>query len=460
MMRLRNRREAESMRSEPAAGHQDLSPPQPVPSGLSGDARRLRKLRSLGVLDSPPTAGFDALAQLAALAAGTPVAMINLVDADRVWAKAQTGLPSGGDLPRAQSLCGEVVERSAPLCIEDAQDAPRFAGHPAVAGGVIRSYAGVPINLDDGSTVGTVCAIDAQPRHFGEEALASLRNVALAAAELLEACGRAEQARQERRQLDTERLRLANIIEGTRAGTWEWNVQTGVARFNERWAGMVGWRLSELGPLSFETWKRLVHPEDIIAAEQALARHFADPAVDYDFEGRMRHRDGHWVWINYRGRVGTRTADGQPEWMFGVHLDITQRKVAETALHRTRQVLEMVNEVARIGQWELDLVAARLQWSRMTKEIHEVDPSYEPDLASAIGFYATQDSRERIERAVQRALETDEPFDLELQIRTAKGSAALGESGRNRGARRRRRRAPARQLPRHRRPDPGPGKRA
>jgi PAS domain S-box-containing protein len=276
------------------------------------EQQRVQRLHALRILHTSPTGGFDALARLAAAVAGTPAGMINLVDADRVWAKAAVGMPPGCKLPRAGSLCDAVVAQGAVLCVDDAQADARFAAHPAVAGGV-RGYAGAPIRLRDGLVVGTVCAIDTGPRRFSAEAVAGLQDVARAAAEMLESWELTEQARLERARLDAERARLANIIEGTRAGTWEWNVQTGEVRFNDRWAGMLGWRLRELEPLSFETWRALVHPEDVAGAEQALCRHFDDPALDYDFEGRMRHRDGRWIWVNYRGRVATWTTDGRPQ---------------------------------------------------------------------------------------------------------------------------------------------------
>ena len=68
--------------------------------------------------------------------------------------------------------------------------------------------------------------------------------------------------------LQEERTRLAGIIEGTGAGTWEWNVQTGETRFNERWAEMLGYRLDEIAPDDKST--RRILP--VTNAESSLAR--------------------------------------------------------------------------------------------------------------------------------------------------------------------------------------------
>ena len=107
--------------------------------------------------------------------------------------------------------------------------------------------------------------------------------------------------------LKEERQRLLYIIEGTNVGTWEWNVQTGDVVFNERWAGIIGYTLREISPVSIETWTKFVHPDDLKASSDLLARHFAGGLDYYKYEARMRHKDGHWVWVLDRGKVSART---------------------------------------------------------------------------------------------------------------------------------------------------------
>jgi PAS domain S-box-containing protein len=130
-------------------------------------------------------------------------------------------------------------------------------------------------------------------------------------------------------QLLEERNALQNILWGTAAGTWEWNVQTGETRFNERWAEMVGYQLDDISPTTIDTWVSICHPDDLKRSEELLAEHFAGKRDAYDFETRMRHRDGHWIWVQDRGRVVSRTEAGEPLWVAGTHSDITARKEAE-----------------------------------------------------------------------------------------------------------------------------------
>ena len=131
-----------------------------------------------------------------------------------------------------------------------------------------------------------------------------------------------------------ERERLAHIIEGTNVGTWEWNVQTGEIIVNERWAGIIGYALSELQPTNIDTWIARSHPDDFSAAQDLLETHFRGDQPQYQSVVRMRHKAGHWVWIQSRGRVFTRTPQGAPEWMYGTHQDITAMKQAEEHLQQ------------------------------------------------------------------------------------------------------------------------------
>ncbi|NHA13399.1 PhnD/SsuA/transferrin family substrate-binding protein [Thioalkalivibrio sp. XN279] len=157
-----------------------------------------------------------------------------------------------------------------------------------------------------------------------------------------------------RSQLARDHERLARVIWGTNVGTWEWNVQTGETRFNERWADIVGCRLEELQPVSIETWMSFAHPEDLSRSEAALQAHFSGEVDHYECEARMRHRDGHWVWVLDRGRVISWTRDGKPEWMAGTHLEVTRRKEAEVALEAHRDHLE-----ALVGARTADLILAK-----------------------------------------------------------------------------------------------------
>ena len=133
--------------------------------------------------------------------------------------------------------------------------------------------------------------------------------------------------RQRRLRDDAQELskRLQWIIEGTRAGTWEWNALTGEHRCNQRWAEILGYSCAELEPLGREVWRSLTHPEDAQRVNDAFERHLSGEIPYYGCELRMRHRDGHWVWVYDRGQLKTRTPQGDPEWVVGTHIDVSDR---------------------------------------------------------------------------------------------------------------------------------------
>lgn len=143
--------------------------------------------------------------------------------------------------------------------------------------------------------------------------------------------------------LEKERTRLGNIIRGTNVGTWEWNVQTGETVFNERWAEMVGHTLEEIRPVSIKTWMEFAHPDDLKGSNAQLEEHFAGKREYYEFESRMKHKDGHWIWVLDRGRVVSWTEDGKPLWMMGTHQDITDRKKIEDEILEAKAEAERAN---------------------------------------------------------------------------------------------------------------------
>jgi len=132
--------------------------------------------------------------------------------------------------------------------------------------------------------------------------------------------------------LEDARARLAHIIEGTRLGTWEWNVRSGECVFNEEWAAMLGYTLDELQPTSVLTWNLLTHKKDLLDSERRLKDHFEGRSDYYECEVRMRHKNGSWIWVHDRGKVIERDSQGKPLKMYGTHSDITEKRLMQMRL--------------------------------------------------------------------------------------------------------------------------------
>lgn len=142
--------------------------------------------------------------------------------------------------------------------------------------------------------------------------------------------------------------KLSGFIEATNVGTWVWNLRTGYSEYNERWAAMVGYTRDELGPMPHELWRSFIHPDDSSEVERRVQATLDGDQEYYEAEFRMRHKDGHWVWIMDRGKIVAWSADGTPLIMSGTHTDISQLKQVEQSLRYReesyRRLVQQMNQ--------------------------------------------------------------------------------------------------------------------
>lgn len=141
---------------------------------------RLKELHSYGVLDTPPEQVFDDISHLVQDIAGTKIGIISLVDENRQWFKSCVGLDDAPqETPRNISFCGHTIVHRKPLIIHDALDDERFFDNPLVKEPPrIRFYAGFPLIAANGMVLGSLCAIDLEPRSLTPQQITSLERLA------------------------------------------------------------------------------------------------------------------------------------------------------------------------------------------------------------------------------------------------------------------------------------------
>lgn len=142
------------------------------------EAARIAALRRYNVVDTPPEAAFDKITRLASRLLGAPIALISIIDADRVWLKSRQGYDAD-IVDRNTSFCAVTNPGTGAWTIPDATADPRTADNPVVVGEPgVRSYAAAPLTTSDGHNLGSLCVYDLQPREFDADALATLTDLA------------------------------------------------------------------------------------------------------------------------------------------------------------------------------------------------------------------------------------------------------------------------------------------
>jgi diguanylate cyclase (GGDEF)-like protein len=164
-----------------------LDPPVSFPPSAEAvadavlDEDRLSALRATDLLDSLDEEAFDRFTRLAAALLHTPVSLLTLVDAERAFFKSSWGLPAEvREAPLSTSLCKHVVAAQAPMVVNDARLDRRFEDNPLVLDETIVAYAGVPLTLANGQTLGSFCAVDVVPRSWEDADVGVLKDLSAA----------------------------------------------------------------------------------------------------------------------------------------------------------------------------------------------------------------------------------------------------------------------------------------
>lgn len=139
-----------------------------------------------------------------------------------------------------------------------------------------------------------------------------------------------------------EQLDMA--LSGSGLVLWDWNIPTRKVSAGKRWHEMLGYANQELGSEE-DDWMGLIHPRDLDRFRQNISAHLQGETAIFESEHRLRHKDGHWVTVEARGKVTQRDKDGTPLRMVGTVLDVSQRKrLNEEGVDLLRQIESLIRE--------------------------------------------------------------------------------------------------------------------
>jgi PAS domain S-box-containing protein len=186
------------------------------------------------------------------------------------------------------------------------------------------------------------------------------------------------------RKIAEEKLRESEIrfnaaIEGTEAGIWDWDMIANTVTFSKQWKTMLGYDEDEVEN-SFDGWKNLWHPDDVVSIEKSVNDHLAGKTKQYEIVNRLKHKDGSWHWIMTRGKLLRDDNNKAYRWV-GTNIDITSQKEVENELAETNKTL--VETTAKAN-----LMAAEAEMANAAKSEFLANMSHEirTPMNSVIGF--------------------------------------------------------------------------
>ena len=312
-----------------------MGPPKP-----RDEAARVRALLGYNVLDTQPEPSFDRITALVCRTLDVPIALVGLIDDERQWFKSCIGL-GASQTDRDVTFCAYAILDDATLVVPDATLDPRFATNPAVTGEpFVRAYAGAPLVTPAGFRIGTLCAIDVEPREFSEAQLATLRDLAAVVIDELE-LGRQKLVFEKITTLAPNLVYMMDLR--TRRVIWKSRPMHELLGF-------------ELDDLTLEGLAANMPADEARRAATNLERALglADGAVHettYRVHGAIGER-----WMLVRSTPFARDPQGKLTEMLCVATDVTPLKIAEqrvqdseAALAGRVEVLEAILETAGEG---------------------------------------------------------------------------------------------------------------
>ena len=201
-----------------------------------------------------------------------------------------------------------------------------------------------------------------------------------------------------------------------KVGGWEFDIKT----LNQTWTEEL-YHIHEVNTDYIPTVNKGI---DFYASEsrpliEKAVRRAIDCGEPFNLELQLITAKGNHKWVHAVGNA--HQENGKTIRVSGTFQDITERKLAEEELRKSRELLKETGRMAKVGGWEIDAITRELTWTGEIYRIHEVPEGYMPTVEKAVSFYHPE-SLPVISDAVQRALDYGEPFDIELKFITAKGN--------------------------------------
>ncbi|UZH55317.1 PAS domain S-box protein [Salinimicrobium tongyeongense] len=215
------------------------------------------------------------------------------------------------------------------------------------------------------------------------------------------------------RSLKETNARYELVSKATSDAIYDWDIQRDRLFWGDAFYVLFGYSPEEFSP-SLDSWVNCIHPEERSLMHESLSRTIKGTENHWEAEYRFQNANGKYSFVVEKGFI-LRDETGKALRMVGAIQDVTERKKLE-------ELLDEASKLSRIGSFEFDFVQDTVYWSPVTKEIHEVAPDFKPDHEKGILFCKEGENQERMKTALKNAVDNNVPYDLEVQILTAKGN--------------------------------------
>lgn len=203
------------------------------------------------------------------------------------------------------------------------------------------------------------------------------------------------------------------VSRATQDAIYDWDCVSEEIIWNEGYYTVFGDYGKDSAPGTMNTWVNSIHPEDRGIVE-AMYTALRGTQTNWQVEYRIQKPNGEHAYVLGRGFI-VRDENQEAVRMVGAIRDITEKKKLE-------ELLDRASRLAKIGSFEVNLLQDTVYWSPVTKEIHEVEPDFKVTMESGTAFYKIGESLDKVNEALEKAVEENIPYDIEVRIKTAKGN--------------------------------------
>ena len=308
------------------------------------ESARTQAIQNFGLAEMIGSKTLTRITDFATTLCAAPVALVSIVEGDRQWFPARSGLEVE-ETPRETSFCAHAMCGTDIMVVPDARQDHRFADNPLVTGEPhIRFYAGAPLVSPEGVPLGALCVIDRAPR----EGLTQIQHDGLAtlAATIMALLTARRTSRRTDRELDESDAKFRILADAMPQMVWSTQPDGFHDYYNARWYEFTG---VAPGSTDGEGWNGMFHPDDQPKAWQAW-RHSLETGDPYEIEYRLRNANGEYRWTLGRA-LPIRDRNGVITRWFGTCTDIHEQKmiqvqreiVSHELSHRIKNIFSVIS---------------------------------------------------------------------------------------------------------------------